>query len=74
MGIIILLIVGLILYQLWQQTDQELFKAKYLNRFKQDNIPVRPPRKMDDILDKISKHGIDSLTKEEKDFLERFSK
>jgi len=52
------------------------FKAVYKTkkRTSSQEVSKTKQRKIDDILDKISKSGYESLTKEEKDFLFRAGK
>lgn len=50
-------------------------KATYVNKkTKSDGPSAEEQRKLDGVLDKISKSGYNSLSKEEKDFLFKFSK
>jgi hypothetical protein len=57
-------------YRWWQGTDQKMFKAKYLNFGNGEKPYVNRQVRTDRILDKISRTGYDSLTPEEKDFLD----
>ena len=62
-------------------SDNFLHISEVLNSFKEDmihemekRVTTEPPVfEVDDILDKISKDGIDSLTKEEREFLDQQS-
>ena len=69
MGWIVAIIIGYFIYRWWKNTDQKMFKAKYLGG-KNEKPYVHRAMKVDNILDKISKKGVGSLTSEEKDFLD----
>jgi hypothetical protein len=66
---LLVIIIGYLVYRWWKNTDQKMFKAKYLSG-KIDKPYITREVRMDNILDKISKKGIESLTSKEKDFLD----
>lgn len=69
MGWLFVILIGYLVYRWWTKTDQKMFKAKYLGG-KSEKPYVHREMKVDLILEKISKHGIKSLTSQEKKFLD----
>lgn len=57
-----------------KQTTETKIKKRPLSDYEFNEIKVRHQKKLDSILDKISKSGYDSLSLHEKNFLKNLSK